>query len=163
MARVCWITQNMATLPIELPTAPRSARVVPHSTSAHFASHSPPHGTCPPASAVLDSRLFRRGGAGAGCVACREEAGGKLNPKAISLQTAVRFVRQGAFDGVRVESWLQIVFPKGRPMGKTQLFHERQSGQRAFCQKLEQRFDLVAHLVAHLVGGRCLLQCREQG
>ena len=48
-------------------------------------------------------------------------------------------------------------------MGEAKLFHARQGGERLLGEALEKGSDLVADLIAHLVGGRHLVNGLEQG
>lgn len=77
----------------------------------------------------------------------------------IFLMLALRFVRDGALDEPGVEGWVEVVFAEGGSVGKMEDAHAVQRTERAGSKGIEEKFDLVAHLV----GGQCFREGFEKG
>ena len=81
----------------------------------------------------------------------------------VLLQAAVGFVRQRALDQTCIQGRLQAVLAESGAVLQPQFFHAGQGGQRLLGQALEQGLDLVAHLIADLVGVSGFMQSLQQG
>lgn len=79
------------------------------------------------------------------------------------MQAAVGFFRKRALDQTGIHGRLQVVLAQGWAVGQAQFLHAGQSGQWLFDQTLQQSLDLVADLIAHLVGGSRFEQGLQQG
>lgn len=72
------------------------------------------------------------------------------------MESAFGFIRDGAFDEFGGEGGVEVVAPEGGAVGEIELCHGLEGAERALLEGAEEFGDLVADLVANLVGRSAL-------
>ena len=83
--------------------------------------------------------------------------------EAVFLEAAVGFFGDGAFDQTCGEGGVQVVGAEGGAVGKLEAGHAVERAEGLFPESAKESCDLVADLIAHLVGFGDFAECCEKG